>query len=287
MAVVACAVLVAAAVAAVWRSFSTPGDEAAAIAADLRCPSCEGETVAQSQSPVAQAMRDVIADQLADGRSGDQVRTWFVDRYGPDILATPPRSGAGHLLWVVPVAVVGAMAALTVRSMRRRGAPRTRSTQRRTGRRKMPVWEITAVGVVALVAVVAVLAPRNGSDRTGGTAADPVTSLAALAQSLANVGRYTEAAQVYQDAVGQRPDDDALRLKLAFALLRAGQPAATAEIAGQVLDRTPDEPQALLLLGLAQRAEGSPEAERTLRRFLSLAPDHAAAPGVRRLLAGG
>lgn len=67
-----------------------------------------------------------------------------------------------------------------------------------------------------------------------------------------------------------------IQLHLAFALLRADRPAKAAAVAEDVLADRPKEPEAVLLLGLAQRAEHSSAATATLRRFLRLAPDHRA-----------
>ncbi|RQW94051.1 tetratricopeptide repeat protein, partial [Micromonospora globispora] len=92
------------------------------------------------------------------------------------------------------------------------------------------------------------------------------------------------AAQLYREALRDRPDDT-IRLRLAFALLRAGDPAGAERTAREVLARTPDSPDGLLVLGLAQRGNRSTEAARTLRRFLSVAPQHPAAPEISRLLA--
>lgn len=82
----------------------TPDEEVRAVAATLRCPTCVGESAADSTAPLAAGMREVIADQLAEGRTPDEIRTWFASRYGHEVLLDPPRYGAGWLLWVFPLA---------------------------------------------------------------------------------------------------------------------------------------------------------------------------------------
>ena len=94
---------------AVVRLVSTPPAppptaeaRANAIAAQLACPICEGLSVANSPSTLAQEMRAVIKEQVAAGRSDAQIQQYFVDRYGPGILLTPPRRGFTLLAWWVP-----------------------------------------------------------------------------------------------------------------------------------------------------------------------------------------
>jgi cytochrome c-type biogenesis protein CcmH len=280
---------------AVWRSTEDSGASAAErIASSLRCPACEGETVAQSRSPMAAAMREVIADQLATGHSPDQVRAWFAQRYGPAVLADPPHDGISTLLWILPGGVLLIGLVLAARTLRRRSA--VRPPERRSVRVEPAwsnrTWDLVAVGVLAMVAAVAVAATWLGGDRSpppvaatpeASTSRDAVDRQVTLARSLEQQGQYGAAADIYRAAISADPDPR-LRLRLAFALVRAGQPAEASDIARQVLAGQPADPDALLVLGLAEREAKSPTAAETLRRFLRLAPDHPAAPEVRRLL---
>ena len=96
--------------------------QVATVAATLRCPTCQGLSVADSPSKVAQSMRDIIREQLAAGRTPDDVRAWFVNRYGEWILLSPSSAGMGSLLWVLPGIVVAATAGAAVVVLRRRRA---------------------------------------------------------------------------------------------------------------------------------------------------------------------
>lgn len=277
------ALLLAAAGLAAWRSAAPQAATAQNIAAELLCPACQGESVAQSQSPMAAAMRDTIVAQLAQGRSPAQIREFFVDRYGTGILADPPQGGLGALLWLLPGLVLAVLAVLVWRSRRPPpgASPPTAVTRPRSSPR---IWDVAAVGVLTMVALVALASPRHPDPPTAATPPSSSATLVSLGRSLEAQGRYAEAAEVYQDAVTQQPDD-AIRLRLALALLRADRAAEAAASAQQVLDHRPGDAQALLLLGLAQRAAGSPSAPATLRRFLATAPEDPAAAEVRRLLA--
>ena len=78
------------------------------IAAELRCPVCQNLSTADSPSELAQQMRGVIRGQLKEGKSPEQIKAYFVSKYGEWILLAPTPKGFSLLLWVLPfVAVVG------------------------------------------------------------------------------------------------------------------------------------------------------------------------------------
>lgn len=68
----------------------------------LMCPVCEGQTVAESNSQLANQMRAIIREKLQEGKSKDEVIAYFVSRYGETILGAPPAKGANWLLWTLP-----------------------------------------------------------------------------------------------------------------------------------------------------------------------------------------
>ena len=96
--------------------------EAQGIDQSLMCPICPSETIDQSQTEIADQMRRTVRERLAQGDSRDEVLRFFVDRYGEEILAAPPKSGFNLLAWLVPplaLLVGGGALALVVRAMRR------------------------------------------------------------------------------------------------------------------------------------------------------------------------
>ena len=102
-------------------------DEAEAQAIDrmLMCPVCPAQTIDQTEVPLAKQMRAQVRELLASGATRDQVLSWFAapERYGPSVLAEPPRSGFNLIAWIVPgVVVIAALTGgvLTLRTMRRR-----------------------------------------------------------------------------------------------------------------------------------------------------------------------
>jgi cytochrome c-type biogenesis protein CcmH len=87
-------------------------DRVQAIAAGLRCPVCQNLSVADSPSRLAGEMRREIDAQVRAGRSDEEIRAFFVDRYGEWVLLEPTRRGLNLLPWLVPV--VGLLGGLVV-----------------------------------------------------------------------------------------------------------------------------------------------------------------------------
>ena len=104
------------------RSDAAPSqaEQARQIAAELRCPDCQALSVAESQTAGAAAIRRQIVEQLAAGRTTEQVRDYFVARYGDWILLAPSSPFAW---WIPPVAILLGIGAFAWWLMRGRGAP--------------------------------------------------------------------------------------------------------------------------------------------------------------------
>jgi cytochrome c-type biogenesis protein CcmH len=99
-------------------------DRAYALEQRLRCPVCKTVSIAESPSQTAAGMRRIVAQQVAAGRSDEEIIVYFQERYGEWVLLDPPASGKTVWLWVVAAAatLVGAGMLLT-RSMRAAPVP--------------------------------------------------------------------------------------------------------------------------------------------------------------------
>ena len=99
-------------------------DRVQSIAAELRCPVCQNLSVADSPSELARQMRSDIAARLRDGQTPDQIRSFYVSRYGTWILLTPTGGGIGLVAWAAPAVglLVGGLVVWFAVSRRRRPA---------------------------------------------------------------------------------------------------------------------------------------------------------------------
>jgi cytochrome c-type biogenesis protein CcmH len=76
------------------------------IGNELRCPTCVAESVGESSAAIAREMRQIIQEQLDEGRTRAEILAFFQDRYGDWILLSPPRRGVLLLVWLLPIAAV-------------------------------------------------------------------------------------------------------------------------------------------------------------------------------------
>ncbi len=76
------------------------------VASQLKCPICQGESVADSPSALAQQMRGVIRQQLQAGKSEQEVIQYFQNSYGNSIVWSPPWQGFTLLAWLAPIGLL-------------------------------------------------------------------------------------------------------------------------------------------------------------------------------------
>jgi len=85
------------------RPSHSPAARAARLASELRCPSCESEAVADSQSPAAIAIRNDIRQRIAAGQSDGEIKAAEVANYTEWVLLSPSSHGIGLIVWGLPV----------------------------------------------------------------------------------------------------------------------------------------------------------------------------------------
>ncbi len=71
---------------------------------NLRCPTCIGLSVLQSESDFAVQLREAAKEQVLAGKSEPEIMTFFTQRYGLWILREPPKEGFHLLAWAIPLA---------------------------------------------------------------------------------------------------------------------------------------------------------------------------------------
>jgi len=88
-----------------YQQLNDPAKEARAKALmeELRCLVCQGQSIADSDAPLAGDMRHEVRSKIAAGESPDAIKAWLVARYGNWVTYDPPFDGATALLWLGPL----------------------------------------------------------------------------------------------------------------------------------------------------------------------------------------
>jgi cytochrome c-type biogenesis protein CcmH len=103
----------------------TDAERVEALASSIKCPFCNGESLAESQSSVAAEYRVIIAQRVADGATDDEVIDEFAANFGNSYILDTSTSGWSLALWIVPILAIAAGAAV-VAWMYRSGKQRTK-----------------------------------------------------------------------------------------------------------------------------------------------------------------
>jgi cytochrome c-type biogenesis protein CcmH len=93
------------------------------LAHELRCLVCQNQTIADSNAPLAQDLRNQIREQLAAGRSEREVIDYMVTRYGDFVLYRPPFKATTLALWLGPFVLLALGALIFWRRVARRPPP--------------------------------------------------------------------------------------------------------------------------------------------------------------------
>ena len=208
-------VAVSVALAALAAPSADLDDRARAIEAQLRCPTCQGLSIADSPATSATQMRALVREQLAGGASDDQVRAFFVSRYGRWILLDPPLGGPDLALWLAPVVIVAAGVALVVR--------RARSLDRRRllrGWTALPVEPASPLSTVLIggamvlalaVPIAVVVGPRRPPRRSRSSRPSSARSRATSRRSSRSATRSSRPTAPAMRRIGTRPRFNSIR----------------------------------------------------------------------------
>lgn len=91
-----------------YRQLSDPAKEAQAqdLMETLRCLQCQGQSIADSDAPIAGSMRSLVRERIAAGETPEQIRTWLIERYGDYVSYAPQLTGLTWPLFAVPAVLV-------------------------------------------------------------------------------------------------------------------------------------------------------------------------------------
>lgn len=74
---------------------------------ELRCPKCQNQNLADSNSGIAVDLREQVHQMIEQGKTDQEIVDYMVARYGEFVLYRPQHSTATFLLWYGPLILLG------------------------------------------------------------------------------------------------------------------------------------------------------------------------------------
>jgi cytochrome c-type biogenesis protein CcmH len=228
------------------------------VASLLRCPVCQGMSVADSPSEMAVNMKHQVNDLLARGYTREQILDYFERSYGQFVLLKPKFQGVNTLVWVLPILAIAIGVVIVLRVINRRvlsGAPLSSAAPAPVGTpapHRVMTWVALAAAVVAVGAWY-VVQPKPAPPEPQPVAVDPVKQLEATIQ--------------------KSPDNLAARVELAKLYFDRNNLMGVFEQTQYVLERSPDDSRAMTYQAFVRIAMGQREnAVKLLSKATALDP---------------
>jgi cytochrome c-type biogenesis protein CcmH len=105
-----------------YRQLENPVQEAAAqdLMETLRCLTCQSQSIADSDAPMAGDMRHQVRIRIAAGESPNAIRSWLIERYGDYVSYKPEVSATTWPLFAIPLLLLGIAGIVLMRRLRKR-----------------------------------------------------------------------------------------------------------------------------------------------------------------------
>ena len=198
------------------RPALTNADRVHDLAQDFACPVCQGQSIAESDAPVARTIRATIVSMVDEGATDAEVRDLLVSSFGEDIDYSPSGGGLTGLVWVLPVMVGAAAVVGLVFAVRR--------WQGGSGDGSQPAGQpLVLIGVVLVAVLAGVLVTRSTAGRgsSGSTSGDIRLSTRTLLIE-AGVAQPSEAIDLYGEVLEIQPSNVEALAYRGWALWRGG-----------------------------------------------------------------
>ena len=233
------------------RPALTNADRAHHLAQEFACPVCAGQSVAESDVPIARTIRVSIASMVDGGADDNDIRTMLVARFGEDIDYTPSGSGLTGLVWVLPVLVASvALAGLALAMRRWKG-----SGEGGGGSTPVRPLVLAGVGIVAVLAGVLV-AQLSGSRGPGDTLSGDIRLSTRTLLIEAGVASTDEAIVLYTQVLELQPSHAEALAYRGWAPRRSGDAVAARADLEAAVESDPTYPDARVFRASQRLVDG-------------------------------
>jgi cytochrome c-type biogenesis protein CcmH len=91
-----------------YRQLGDPAQETKAqdLMESLRCLQCQGQSIADSDAPIAGSMRSLVRERIAKGEDPEAIRAWLIERYGDYVSYAPQLTTLTWPLFAVPAVLM-------------------------------------------------------------------------------------------------------------------------------------------------------------------------------------
>lgn len=180
-------------------------DRVERIGSQIKCPVCQGESIANSPADMARDMMAFVEERVAAGVSDDEIVDELLGSYTGAVLLDPPASGSTLFLWLAPLLAL-ALGVGVITWWRKHPTGEPPPSEGRDKRRLMAGGIILGGALVGIVAI-AVLSLQEDD-------AGPASGVASLdVESLGDVSNETMEAVVAANL--DNPQINGMRLALA------------------------------------------------------------------------
>ncbi|MGI9585880.1 MAG: cytochrome c-type biogenesis protein CcmH [Acidimicrobiia bacterium] len=248
----------------------TAEDRVASLSAAIKCPFCNGESLADSGSGVAADYRALIAERVSDGATDDEIRAEFAARFGDSYILDTSTSGWSIALWVIPlVALVGGGIAVL---LFRRSSAAEEPAEQTGGISGRAVAGSVVVGLsVVVIGIFAVTSLSSGTSE----GAEGVVGAVVSGDGPVDLSTITN--EQMEAVVAENPDVVGMRLALARRYFEEGTFDKALDHYFEVLDRE-QHPEALANVGWMTYLSDRPDiAVGYVEQALVRRPDYLAA----------
>ena len=91
------------------------------LSSELRCLVCQNQSLLESDSELANDLKEIIYEKINEGKSNYEIKNFLVQRYGEFILFKPLFNKANLLLWVAPLISFILIALIAIRKTNYKG----------------------------------------------------------------------------------------------------------------------------------------------------------------------
>lgn len=72
----------------------------------IKCPTCTGLSVLGSETSFSMQIRKKTLELVRDNKTESEIKSYFLDHYGPWIFRAPPKQGFHRAIWLAPVGLL-------------------------------------------------------------------------------------------------------------------------------------------------------------------------------------